>query len=135
MGTSDHIKYSDLVDIPKLQALMESFHQVTGVPNAVVDIDGFVIVKAGWQDACTRAGVWVSIVPDLLTEPTAELAVEFKKQFTKVMSQKGGFQQSTMTGPDVMVLRPAIVNLDITAPYTMQPGVTSFVTSPGSMTL
>ncbi len=54
MGTSDHIKYSDLVDIPKLQALMESFHQVTGVPNAVVDIDGFVIVKAGWQDACTR---------------------------------------------------------------------------------
>lgn len=26
-------------------------------------------------DACTDAGVWVSIVPDLLTEPTAELAV------------------------------------------------------------
>lgn len=25
--------------------------------------------------ACTRAGVWVSIVPDLLTEPTAELAI------------------------------------------------------------
>jgi phosphonate dehydrogenase len=25
--------------------------------------------------ACTAAGVWVSIVPDLLTEPTAELAV------------------------------------------------------------
>lgn len=25
--------------------------------------------------ACTQAGVWVSIVPDLLTEPTAELAV------------------------------------------------------------
>jgi phosphonate dehydrogenase len=26
-------------------------------------------------NACTAAGVWVSIVPDLLTEPTAELAV------------------------------------------------------------
>lgn len=26
-------------------------------------------------DACTRAGVWLSIVPDLLTEPTAELAL------------------------------------------------------------
>lgn len=25
--------------------------------------------------ACTRAGVWMSIVPDLLTEPTAELAI------------------------------------------------------------
>lgn len=26
-------------------------------------------------DACTRNGTWVSIVPDLLTEPTAELAI------------------------------------------------------------
>lgn len=26
-------------------------------------------------EACTRAGVWLTIVPDLLTEPTAELAV------------------------------------------------------------
>ena len=26
-------------------------------------------------DACTTAGVWLAIVPDLLTEPTAELAV------------------------------------------------------------
>lgn len=26
-------------------------------------------------EACTRAGVWLSIVPDLLTEPTAELAI------------------------------------------------------------
>lgn len=26
-------------------------------------------------DACTAAGVWLTIVPDLLTEPTAELAV------------------------------------------------------------
>lgn len=26
-------------------------------------------------DACTRRGIWVSIVPDLLTEPTAELAI------------------------------------------------------------
>jgi phosphonate dehydrogenase len=26
-------------------------------------------------DACSRAGVWLTIVPDLLTEPTAELAV------------------------------------------------------------
>lgn len=26
-------------------------------------------------DACTQAGVWLSIVPDLLTEPTAELAL------------------------------------------------------------
>ncbi|MGE3990440.1 MAG: phosphonate dehydrogenase [Pseudorhodoplanes sp.] len=27
------------------------------------------------MDACNAAGIWISIVPDLLTEPTAELAV------------------------------------------------------------
>jgi len=33
----------------------------------------------GWDNfdlqACTRRGVWLSVVPDLLTEPTAELAI------------------------------------------------------------
>ncbi|HEY3431526.1 MAG TPA: EAL domain-containing protein [Rhodocyclaceae bacterium] len=47
------MKYSDLVDIPRLQELMESFTEVTGIANAVIDVDGTVIVKAGWQEACT----------------------------------------------------------------------------------
>ena len=47
------MKYSDLVDIPRLQELMESFTQVTGIANAVIDVDGTVIVHSGWQEACT----------------------------------------------------------------------------------
>jgi len=47
------MKYSDLVDIPRLQQLMESFTEVTGIANAVIDVDGTVIVHAGWQEACT----------------------------------------------------------------------------------
>lgn len=39
------------------------------VACALKGFDNFDVV------ACTDAGVWVSIVPDLLTEPTAELAV------------------------------------------------------------
>jgi len=53
MVASGRMKYSELVDIPKLQALMESFSQVIGIANAVIDVDGVVIVHAGWQDACT----------------------------------------------------------------------------------
>ncbi len=48
------IRYEDLIDVPKLQALLESFHQVIGIANAVIDIDGVVIAHAGWQDACTQ---------------------------------------------------------------------------------
>lgn len=47
------MKYSDLVDLPKLQALMTSLSQATGIANAVIGVDGTVIVRAGWQDACT----------------------------------------------------------------------------------
>jgi PAS domain S-box-containing protein len=53
MATRAHYKYSELVDIPRLQSLMESFSQVIGIANAVIDVDGTVIVHAGWQDACT----------------------------------------------------------------------------------
>lgn len=39
------------------------------VATALKGFDGYDV------DACTAAGVWFTIVPDLLTEPTAELAV------------------------------------------------------------
>ncbi|RIX45025.1 MAG: EAL domain-containing protein [Rhodocyclales bacterium GT-UBC] len=54
MPRKHRIKYSDLVDIPRLQALMENFSQVLGIANAVIDIDGTIIVQAGWQDACSQ---------------------------------------------------------------------------------
>jgi len=53
MSSSARFKYSELVDIPRLQSLMESFSRVIGIANAVVDVDGSVIVQAGWQEACT----------------------------------------------------------------------------------
>ncbi len=52
MGTIGRIKYGELVDTQKLQALMESFSQVIGIANAVIDIDGTIIAHSGWQQAC-----------------------------------------------------------------------------------
>lgn len=48
------IRYEDLIDVAKLQALLNSFYQVIGIANAVIDIDGVIIAQAGWQDACTQ---------------------------------------------------------------------------------
>lgn len=53
-GTSSQIRYVDLVDVEQLQGLMESFNEVIGIANAVIDIEGNVIAHAGWQDACTQ---------------------------------------------------------------------------------
>lgn len=50
-------------------ALLRSAPQLRIVACALKGYDSYDVA------ACERAGVWLSIVPDLLTEPTAELAV------------------------------------------------------------
>ncbi len=63
------------------------------------------------------------------------LADEFKKVFTKELT-KGGYQVVDSAAPDVLVLRPAILNLRVTAPDLMTPGINRTVMrSAGSMTL
>ncbi len=47
------INYAELVDISQLQALLDNLHQVVGIANAVIDVEGKVIAHAGWQSACT----------------------------------------------------------------------------------
>jgi hypothetical protein len=63
------------------------------------------------------------------------LAEEFKKVFTKELT-KGGYQVVDNAAPDVLILRPAILNLRVTAPDLMTPGFSRTVMrSAGSMTL
>jgi len=45
-------------------------------------------------DACTRRGVWVTIVPDLLTTPTAELAIGLLIGLTRRMLEGDSFVRS-----------------------------------------
>ena len=64
------------------------------------------------------------------------LATEFNKIFTEVLSTMGGHQMVTAGGDGVLVVQPAIVNLEVTAPDTMSAGMSqSFSASAGQMTL
>jgi len=63
------------------------------------------------------------------------LAGEFKKEFTTVLT-KSGHPVVDEPGPDVLLLRPAIINLDITAPDTLAAELRRVVVnSAGQMTL
>lgn len=63
------------------------------------------------------------------------LAQEFKSVFTDKLTM-GGYEVVTQAGDDVLLILPAIVNLDITAPETSGSGRTnSYVRSAGEMTL
>lgn len=43
---------ADLIDPPMLQSMMDDFHYLTHIPMALIDLEGTVIVSAGWQDVC-----------------------------------------------------------------------------------
>src|ERR1700741_4939821 len=51
------------------ESFLERCPQLRIIACALKGYDNFDV------EACTRRGVWLTIVPDLLTEPTAELAV------------------------------------------------------------
>ncbi len=53
-GNASEKTISEIVDIPSLQEMADSFHTMTGVPNAIIDLSGMVLVGSGWQDICTK---------------------------------------------------------------------------------
>jgi len=43
-----------ILDLPKLQALMDDLYEVTKTSSAIIDLKGNILVKTGWQDICTK---------------------------------------------------------------------------------
>jgi hypothetical protein len=64
------------------------------------------------------------------------LSEEFLKIFTDELQEKGGYTVVTSAAEDVLVLRPAIIDLDVVAPDTMSPGRSyTLAEEAGAMTL
>lgn len=47
-------KLTDFVDISRLERMMASACEITGLLNAVIDPKGNILIKVGWQEICTR---------------------------------------------------------------------------------
>jgi len=108
-----------------------------GKYDKVAILDCFVEFDKNWQSNYNSSqddpSNFVSAAD--MTRITKELATEFKRIFTREL-QAGGYQVVTSAAPDVLVLRPAIINLRVTAPDLMTPGISAtVVSSAGSATL
>jgi RNase H-fold protein (predicted Holliday junction resolvase) len=65
-----------------------------------------------------------------------DLAAEFKKVFIDELQNKGGYQVVDVVAADVLVLRPALLNVEVNAPDLMTASIGSTVVrSAGQMTL
>jgi hypothetical protein len=64
------------------------------------------------------------------------LSAEFKKVFSDELQAKGDYQVVDTAAPDVLVLRPALINIEVSAPDLMAPGRSiTYAQSAGQMTL
>ena len=100
-------------------------------------LDCFVDFKKDWQRDYNLNEIGLD---GRVTDKDAEaikkgLAAEFNEVFTDVLT-KSGHAIVDEVGPDVLLLRPALINVDVVAPDISRVGMSrTFIRSAGSMTL
>ena len=103
----------------------------------VMILDCYVAMQKGWQqDYNSNEGADLDrqVTDSDVQRIESTLSAEFKKVFTSEL-QKGGYQVTTTPAPDVLLLRPAIINVRVTAPDLMTAGMDmNVITSAGSGT-
>lgn len=52
--TDGIIRLGDIIDVPRLQEMMDSFYKLAQVPMSIIDNDGRILVGVGWQEVCTK---------------------------------------------------------------------------------
>lgn len=104
----------------------------------VAILECFVDFAKDWQRDYNNdvAGIQRRVSTQDMDRMKAAVAAEFKKVFTEELQTKGGYQIVDTAAPDVLVLRPAIINLMVTAPDLMTADMgRTVVASAGQMTL
>lgn len=95
----------------------------------------YVAFKKNWQREQNRQWQNKRVSADDMERIKTELAALFMDVFTTTLSE-GGYRLVTEAGDDVLLIRPAIINLDVVAPDTNSPGITrSYSETAGEMTL
>ena len=50
----DKGEFVDIIDVEKLQSLIDAFYKLTDIGIGIVDLSGNVLVANGWQDICSK---------------------------------------------------------------------------------
>ena len=100
-------------------------------------LEAHVAFRKNWQRGINNASATVNRVSDKdMQNIRDEVAKEFYRMFKKVLSEEGGHQMVDKGAEGVLIIRPAVVDLDVAAPDTMAAGMTrTFSATAGQMTL
>lgn len=98
-------------------------------------VDTFVAFRKNWRRDQNRTANLHKISSSDMYKMKSELAGMFRDVFTQVL-EEGGYELVNERAEDVLIIKPAIVNLDIVAPDTLSGNDTrTYSESPGEMTL
>lgn len=98
-------------------------------------LESYVAFKKNWERNQRSRSPGISLNSKDITKIKDTLATEFHQVFKTALTD-AGYEITEETGPDVMIVRPAIINLDVNAPDKMAAGrVTTYTASAGEMTL
>lgn len=102
----------------------------------VMLLDAHVAFKKNWErDQRRGSAATFGVSSRDMEKIKNSLSNEFNAVFKTVL-EEGDYPVVEEAGDDVLLVRPAIINLDVTAPDTPTPGrSTTYATSAGEMTL
>lgn len=105
-----------------------------GQYNRFFLVDAHVAFKKNWKRDQNTGG-HLRVTSSDMERIKSELAALFKEVFTDTLVE-GGYELATERADDVLIIRPAIINLDVQAPDSMGAGRSrSYSESAGEMTL
>jgi hypothetical protein len=96
--------------------------------------DAYIAFKKHWQRSQNRQSS-NRVSTNQMDKIKVEVAELFKEVMTETL-EEGGYELVTEVADDVLIIKPAIINLNITAPENRSAGMTrTFSESAGDMTL
>lgn len=102
----------------------------------VMLLDTYVAFRSGWARDQQRTGSRIRISEADMNRIKAEVGEQFTDVFSEVLAEDDGYEIVTEPGSDVLLIRPAIIDLDVNAPDIMSTGRSrTFTTEAGSATL
>jgi len=105
--------------------------------DRVMILDCYVQMQKDWQqnyNANQGGDLSRQVSNEDVQRIQSTLAAEFKRVFTAEL-QKAGYQVTSSRAPDVLLLRPAIIDVQVTAPDIMSTGMdVNVIASAGSGT-
>ncbi len=97
-------------------------------------LDCYVAFKKNWRRNYNNSALRRVTEKDM-DKIKKLVAKTFREEMIQELDKKGGYPLVDKPAADVLLIRPAIIDLVVTAPDTMSPNEATFVSSAGSETL